>query len=363
MASLGEFLAPGLYRKPEDQPWFVRMFADLESQRKDGRRQMTPEQGLPPAGSTPPFAPPQMAAPQMQQFTPSLGAPQINFPGMQARAGSAAPPPQMGGGMGMPAMAPQQMQVPEPQMQAPTMQMPSAPQINMPKPSLGQRLGSGMGERLLPAAQLEALGMTPDQIASAQTAAIRRFGMGMLSNVGSGEGFGAGLGRGFAAAGPEQMKELTALAQIGDRRKERKEDVAYREGRAKAEDSQFQAQLDQRAALAEKSLAQEVTMLERRIKAEIALKGTPDPLEAEKIRQAKFDLELIKRLAGKPFDKMSDNEKALFNKATGGAVGDLIRAERPAGGGFDFGMGGMPDLPPGAAPTPAGERKFTVERQ
>lgn len=231
-----------------------------------------------------------------------------------------------------------------------------------------QRFSAGFAQRLQPAEQLASMGLTPDQVAAAQTQALRRFGMGMLSNIGTGNPLGAGLGQAFQAAGPAYTQELGQVAEMGRRSRAEKtdaqrraEDVAYRNSRAAAEDSQFEQTFKQRGEIAANQITASMRELEAKVAAEIALKKTPDPKDAQAIREANNKLEVIRQLSRVPFKNMTENQQGLWNWATGGAAGDLIRAQRPASGlgGFDFGgLGGVgaaagAGAPPGTVVAPA----------
>jgi hypothetical protein len=74
----------------------------------------------------------------------------------------------------------------------------------IPTPQLGggfmNRMNTRIGEWLAPSAEGAVFGLTPEQIAAAQNAARRQFALGLLSNVGSGRPFTAGLAQGLMGA-------------------------------------------------------------------------------------------------------------------------------------------------------------------
>lgn len=231
-----------------------------------------------------------------------------------------------------------------------------------------QRFSAGFGQRLQPAEQLATMGLTPDQIAAAQTQALRRFGMGMLSNIGTGNGFGAGLGMGFQAAGPELTQSLGQAAQFARANRTEQRDVAreakgdtryeeerkYRQARDQVTDQQRDAEMKQRATIAEAQIAAQERETRARIAAAQRLQQTPSPADLEKIREAAYKRSLISTLSAKPYSEMSENEKALWEMATGGATSDLQRAN--SAGGLFGGLGGfgvpLPAAPGAAAPAP-----------
>ncbi len=83
-----------------------------------------------------------------------------------------------------------------------------------------EKLGSGLSERILPAAQLQGLGMDPASAQAAQLAAMRQFGIGLLSNVGTGNSFGQGLGQAFQMANQGGLQSAQMQVDAGMRREQ-----------------------------------------------------------------------------------------------------------------------------------------------
>lgn len=104
-----------------------------------------------------------------------------------------------------------------------------------------KRISAGLGERLMPAVNLQMMGLTPDQIAAQQTASLRQFGLGMLTNIGTGEPFGPGLGRALGAAqdmGPMLAAQRVAIANRREPAYRRPVVVKGADGRPVYEDEQ-----------------------------------------------------------------------------------------------------------------------------
>ena len=83
------------------------------------------------------------------------------------------------------------------------------------------RFNQGLGNRLFP--MLGASGLTPEQIQQTQTAGRTQLGLGLLSNIGSGKGFGAGLGNAlqFAQGNVQQAQQQASQAALLKQQQER----------------------------------------------------------------------------------------------------------------------------------------------
>ncbi len=118
-----------------------------------------------------------------------------------------------------------------------------------------QQVMAGLGNGILPTAQLTGMGLDPMQAQVAQQAAVRQFGLGMLSNIGTGNSFGQGLGSAvqFANQNGIQSAQMGLTSQRERDRVQREidqasreqsrweSDAAYRASRAAAQDAQWKA--------------------------------------------------------------------------------------------------------------------------
>lgn len=83
--------------------------------------------------------------------------------------------------------------------------------------------GNRIGGSLLPSVYMQNTGMTPEDQQAAQQAALRQFGLGLLSNIGSGKGFGYGLGRAMdfaSGSGADAVSRFTQNSRVADAQKE-----------------------------------------------------------------------------------------------------------------------------------------------
>lgn len=204
-----------------------------------------------------------------------------------------------------------------------------------------------LGQNLFPLAGGSAYGLNPQQLQDQRQQALKQFGLGMLSNVGTGRSFGAGLGGSFQLANNnlnQGLGEQYGIARQGRQEARQIEDQATEDARYTAAQTHqasrekiTDARADAERADQLKHWSDQLQLSKQELAQRAVLAKQINPAEAAKLKIEADNHQRASELLAKP--NRSDSDNLELDYLLKGAVSDMTKANPFGALG---GLGGMP---------------------